>query len=398
MLKNKLANMVKYNRFLLTMYRFFGSMLIGFLKLITPIKEKQILFMSFGGQRFDASPKAIYDSLKNDPFFADYKLIWAFVNPQEFKDCEVESVKTDTISFYRKAISSKIWVNNSSMQRGLNLGRQGIIEFNSWHGTPLKKMGDDIHCATPSLSNKKSPVVTYYCSQSDYDREIFSRFFKTDIENIIISDLPHNDVLLQPADEKVKALKAKLNIPEDKKVILYAPTYREFNRDALNCCYIKPPIDMEKWQRELSDDYVLLFRAHYEIVNVLCVTDNEFVRDVSNYPILTDLFLISDMLISDYSSTYFDYSILERPLLCFAYDYEEYQTKRGLYIKLEDFMPSGSRVNLDEDSLIDEIKSMDYDKYCKATSEFKKRFAPNAGNATNTVIDKMKETISELGR
>lgn len=184
-----------------------------------------------------------------------------------------------------------------------------------------------------------------------------------------------------------------LGISSLKKIILYAPTFREYSRDKFNACYLKPPIDIEKWKKTLGGGYIILFRAHYEVINVLGIRDDDFIKNVSSYPCLNDLIAISDMLISDYSSIYFDYSITEKPMLCFAYDYEEYSEKRGLYLSLHDIMPCN--VNLDENSLLEEITRMDIDEYTNKTKIFKNRFAPNAGNATNIVIDKLKEIISE---
>ena len=198
-------------------------------------------------------------------------------------------------------------------------------------------------------------------------------------------------MLLEYTSERCDEIKKSLNIPKDKKVILYAPTYREFNRDKMNNCYIKPPIDFAKWQEKLGDNYVLLFRAHYEVVKVLGVESNSFVYNVSDYPCLNDLMCISDMVISDYSSIYFDYAILERPMLNFSYDFEEYSRIRGLYFDIKSEL--GCNVNLSEDSLIEEIATLDIDKYCEYARLFKEKYAPNAGNACKTVINKIKELL-----
>ncbi|MBO5439471.1 MAG: CDP-glycerol glycerophosphotransferase family protein [Clostridia bacterium] len=142
-MQKKLISFVKYNKFVLSLYRFFGNMLVGLIALFTIIRKKRILFMSFGGQKYDDSPRVLYEKMKNDPFFKDYEFIWAFREPSKFQlDCNV--VKADTFKFYKAALSSGMWITNSSVERGLKLRRKKIIEINSWHGTPLKKMGNDI--------------------------------------------------------------------------------------------------------------------------------------------------------------------------------------------------------------------------------------------------------------
>lgn len=389
-MRKKLIGFVKYNKFVLSLYRFFGNMLVGLIALFTRIRKKRILFMSFGGQKYDDSPKALYEKMKNDPFFKDYEFIWAFREPSKFQlDCKV--VKADTFKFYKAALSSGMWITNSSVERGLKLRRKKIIEINSWHGTPLKKMGNDIQENHSFRNKNKKKGVRIYCSQSEYDQEIFTRLFNTTKENILISDLPRNDALLEYTSERCDEIKKSLNIPKDKRVILYAPTYREFNRDKMNNCYIKPPIDFAKWQEKLGDNYVLLFRAHYEVVKVLGVESNSFVYNVSDYPCLNDLMCISDMVISDYSSIYFDYAILERPMLNFSYDFEEYSRIRGLYFDIKSEL--GCNVNLSEDSLIEEIATLDIGKYSEYARLFKEKYAPNAGNACKTVINKIKELL-----
>lgn len=217
--------------------------------------------------------------------------------------------------------------------------------------------------------------------------------FHTTKSSILLSDLPRNDPLVSVTEQQVKAARERLQIPQNKKVILYAPTYREFNRDKFNACYLKPPMDLKKWRAALGDEYVLLFRAHYEVVNVLGIgEDDDFIRNVSSYPVLNDLMIVSDLLISDYSSIYFDYAILEKPMFSFVYDLEEYREKRGLYLDLYEVMPC--RINRDEDSLIDELLEFDYKDYCEKTRAFKRRFTPNAGFAAHKVVCVLKDRIA----
>ncbi len=391
-MKNKLINFIKYNRFFLATYKFFGNLFIKFLALFTRIDDKKILFVSFGGRKFDDSPKALYEQIKNDKFFDGYKLVWAFISPKDFDGLDCKKVKIDTLSFYKTALSSKIWITNSSIQRGLKLKRKKTIKINTWHGTPLKKLGEDMQKTKGKVKITKANGKIIYCAQSEYDRQIFTKLFNVEKQNILLSDLPRNDSLLKFSSEQKIQIKKDLGIDKDKKVILYAPTFREFNRDNLNNCFIKPPIDLYKWQENLSSEYVLLFRAHYEVINSIGISQNEFVIDVSAYPSLDNLLAISDLLISDYSSIYFDYSILEKPMLNFAYDYDEYLKERGLYLDIEKDL--FLKINYDEDNLLEQILSLDIEKEKALSKERKQRFAPYAGNACNAVIDELKKEIS----
>lgn len=387
----RIINFVKYNKVFLALYHLFGNILISILKCFVKCNDKKILFMSYGGRKFDDSPKALYEAIKADDFFKDYELVWGFLNPQDFNDLGLKTIKVDTLKFYITAISSHIWIDNSSVERGLNLRTKNTLEINTWHGTPLKKMGNDIQGNSGYSSDSKIKWKIIYCSQSEYDREIFSKLFKTEKENILISDLPRNDKLLNLNNFNLGEIKEKIGVPKNKKIILYAPTFREYDRDGLNSCFINPPIDTEKWKKELSENYVVLFRAHYEIINVLGIKNDGFFFNVSDYPYLDDLIAVSDMLISDYSSIYFDYSVTEKPMLNFAYDLETYEKERGLYLDLKEVLPCN--VNSTEDSLIDEIKNMDFSVYSERCRKFKEKFAPDAGKASETVVSKLKELI-----
>ena len=387
----KLVCFVKYNSFFLFLYRLLGNVLLFILRLFVRVKDKRVLFMSFGGQKFDDSPRALFEAMKQDPFFAEYEFIWGFTQPDKFSPEGAKKVKVDTLSFYKTALSSRIWVTNSSVERGLKIKRRKTLEVNTWHGTPLKKMGED----KPTAKRKTDKLCddgSVYCAQSEYDREIFSRMFHAVKENIHITDLPRNDALLLYSDDQIQKIKDQLSLPEGKKVILYAPTFREYERDSFNSCYFKSPLDIEKWKRELSDDHVILFRAHYEVINVLGIENDGFFLNVSDYPCLNDLMAISDLLISDYSSIYFDYAITGKPMFAYPYDYKTYLEKRGLYLMLEDVLSCG--VYESEDELLCEIRQYDEKAYRAATEAFQKRFAPNAGSASLKVLAILKEKLS----
>ena len=129
------------------------------------------------------------------------------------------------------------------------------------------------------------------------------------------------------------------------------------------------------------------------MAKALDIHESSFVKDVSNYPRLNDLYVVADMMISDYSSTYFDYALLDRPMLCFAYDQQEYEEKRGLYLSLEDTLPC--RVDHTEDEVLDSILHMDIDQARIKTKEFHARFAPYAGHASKAVVDAMMRRSEE---
>lgn len=382
-MKQRLIDFIKYNQIIFFIYNRIGSFLIKLFGLFIPIKKKKILFVSFGGKKYDDSPQSIYEKMIKMKEFSSYEFVWAFVDINKKIPGNPKIIKIDSFSYFYHALSSGFWIINVSAERGLNFKKKKTICINTWHGTPMKKIYGEENSKQGDKNKKKPEKFDLVCAQSEYDKKIFSRIFKLSKNDILISDLPRNDILLEYTEEDITKIKEKLNIPKNKKVLLYMPTYREYTRDSKNACLFNPPMNLQKWKEKLGDDYVLLFRAHYLVVKNMSIEDNDFVHEVSGYEKLSELYAISDIMISDYSSSFFDFSILERPELCFAYDLKEYEEKRGLYIDITE-LPC--EIDYDEDSLIEHILNLDYNEYVKRTKKFKQKYAPIAGKATDTVI------------
>lgn len=359
-----------------------------------PVNKKAIVFTSFGGRRFDDSPRALYDKICQMDEFRDWKLIWAFVNPEIYELPRGEKVTIDTISFFKTLLSSCVWIGNSEVDRGIRLYSKKFIRIETWHGTPMKKIcGEENETSVETLNpNRRIDKSTIRCAQSEYDRDIFARIFSAQKDAILLSDLPRNDSLLSYTKEEINNIKRKIGINSGKKIILYTPTYREYLMCEDRKSEIVPPIDLKKWEKTLGNEYVLLVRAHYVVSESLNLPENEFVIDVSNYNCLNDLYAISDMMISDYSSTFFDYSILHRPMFCFAYDLEEYSRKRGLYLDMEKELPCP--IDKDEDSLLSHILNVNYNAASEASKKFQMKYAPYAGHSCDIVINKLLERLN----
>lgn len=356
-----------------------------------PIKEKTILFASFGGRKFDDSPRALYEEILRREEFKDWTLVWAFVEPDKFEIPRGEKVKMDTPSFFKLMISSKVLISNSGMTRGIKFKRKGVIRVETWHGTPLKKIGGEEN--QNSLGGKKKKTsrkldtTTIRCAQSEFDQEIFARIFNASKDTILLSDLPRNDALIQYSEKQILDIRRNLGIADGKKIILYTPTYREYLVNENKDTYLLMPINFEKWKKKLGKEYVLLVRAHYAVSVALSLKNDDFVMDVSTYPMLNDLYIIADMMISDYSSTFFDYSILCRPMFCYAYDLEEYEEKRGLYLNLSQTLPCS--VDKTEDELIEHILSLNAKKAIHEVEKFHKIYTPYAGHSSEMVVNEL---------
>ena len=290
-IKRRLFYIVKYSFVVYSVYYVVGTLFLRLLKFFIKPDDKLILFSSFGGRKFDDSPKTLYELMLKDKRFGDYKLIWAFTNPDEVELSEDRKIKCDTLNYYVTALKARVWITNSSIERGLSFKGKNTFYFNTWHGTPLKKMGADISADNQSFKGKTKNRCDVFLVQGEYEADIFSRVFTIEREKIRLIGLPRNDILIQYTNKYQLELREKLGIPVGKKVILYAPTFREYEKTEDLECKLTVPINLEYWKERLGMDYVLLFRAHYEVAKSMEITDDDFVREMSAYPQLEDLMI-----------------------------------------------------------------------------------------------------------
>jgi len=141
-------------------------------------------------------------------------------------------------------------------------------------------------------------------------------------KNIILEyGYPRDDTLYQTSPETIEKLKEKLKLPKNKKIILYAPTWRDDQYELGKGYTFDSKMDFTLLKEHLSDNYIILFRAHYFVAdNFNFEIYKNFIYDVSKIEDINELYLVSDMLITDYSSVFFDYANLNRPILFYMYD------------------------------------------------------------------------------
>ncbi len=390
--KALLMNAVKTSATIKKAYRTYGSLLIRLLGLFVRTDDKLVLLNSYGGKKYDDSSKALYEWLINDPRFNEYKFVWAFHEPNHFVVPGATIIKTDTLRYFVTALRAKIWITNSGIERGLHFKKKNTIYMNTWHGTPIKFMGADEY----RIKSEKMPKSSfdYQNVQSDYEADIFSRAFNIPREKMLMCGYPRNDILINNGNETQKEYKAKLGISVDKKIILYAPTFRDYERDPQLNCVLKLPIDFNKWRKALGCEYVVLIRRHYEVVGLLNDgIDGDFVRDMSDYPVLNDLMMASDILISDYSSIMFDFSILDRPIYVYTYDYDKYKEMRGMYFDVREELPGGS---ISEEELLSMIKNGDKQEAVERVKAFRRKYVTAYGHATEATVNTLYQMIMDM--
>lgn len=376
-MRARLIYILKHNKCLQKLYVVIMSFVFKVWGTFLKTDENIVLFVSFMGKEFNDSPKVLHDYMQNHSEYKKFRCVWAFEHPEKFS--QLNTVKIDTPSYFKMALKAKYWITNTNIERGLKFKKKNQIYLNTWHGIALKYIGNDC----PGRKDYNFDTVNYLVVSGDYDECVFKSAFNARNSSYLCCGMPRNDELWFADDNKKLEMRKKIGIPEDKKVILYAPTWRE-STDGGKTYAIKPPIHFDAWQKELGDEYVVLFRAHHQTTKVLGVEYNEFVRNVSDYSAVNDLMIAADILITDYSAIAFDYSILCRPIFCYAYDYDTYLAERGTYFSVDERYPNRSCRT--ETDLLQRIQSVDYTKECINAKHFRDEFVQYGKNATETCI------------
>ncbi|GII93049.1 CDP-glycerol glycerophosphotransferase family protein [Sinosporangium siamense] len=273
-----------------------------------------------------------------------------------------------------------------------------------WNGTPAKHIGNDL----PHMSRDPKPPVWYrqaadvrgwdlLVTQSPWATSVLRRAFGYQGE-VLESGLPRNDVLaLEGRDELAERIRRRLGVPAGRKIVLYAPTWRDYDRKNSTV-----KLDLKLARKVLGADHHLLVRAHpMQAIPVVptfpkpgatpvpgITRQDDFVTDVTTYPDITDLFLVADVLVTDYSSAMFDFVATGRPVVTFAYDLDRYATRRGLYLDLKDQAPGPVAATAAQ--AVDAVRDIDAltPKHADRYAGFRATYAPkDDGKATARLVE-----------
>lgn len=383
--KKRVEYVLKHNECVQFLYKHVMSSVFRIAGLFIRIDNSLILFNSFGGKKYNDSPKVLFEAMSRDNRFKDCHFIWAFENPDKYQLPNAKSIKIDSFEYFKTALKAKVWISSVNIERGLHLKKKNTIYINTWHGAGTKKIGN----ACNGRKDYDFSSVDMMLVQSDFERQIFIRDFNCNPEAIRMLGFPRNDELFHITLEKKEELRELLNVPKGKKVILYAPTWRDSKDGGLSYEFV-PPINMVKWKQELADNYVMLFRMH-TFTTKFEMTYDEFARDVSSYENLNHILAITDVLVTDYSTIVYDAAIAGVPFVCFGFDYDIYREERGFYYDLNDIYPGG--VLKTEDDVIRRIPAVINGASEKEYLAFKNDFIQAGGSATEHILAELTEKL-----
>ena len=361
-----------------------------------PVRDS-IFFVSWKGKQCGDNPLGIAEELRRRG--DDREHLWAITDWSVPVPEGGTGVLRGTQEYYEALARSKYIVSNDDMQAPFRK-RDGQVYLQTWHGTPLKKIGFDIAnpqfiSGTAYFDHLARDIAQWdlLLSPNPFSTPVMRRAFRYSGE-ICEYGYPRNDVLHRADTAEVAArVRERLGLPDGKRVVLYAPTWRDNQVYANGRRYrFDMRLDLERAWRDLGQDHVFLIRGHHHMADdVPAGMRAGFAVNVTAYPDITELFLVSDVLVTDYSSAMFDFAVTGRPILFFVYDLAEYRDSlRGFYFDFEAEAPAPLLASSAE--VVDTLKDVDAVavSYREAYQRFAARFCSlDDGKAAARVCDRL---------
>lgn len=363
-----------------------------------------IVFESNGGNNYTGSPKAIYEEMVKGGLDKNYRIFYALKDPKNTKlPGRVRKIKYKSAAYFYAFSVASIWVSDSRLSNSM-IKKPGVSYIQTWHGTPLKKLAldmDDVAMAgSTNIYRYKANFFDntqkwdYLLSQNRYSSEIFGRCFAFHKDMLEIG-YPRNDILFQKNNpDDIRQLKKKYGLPENRKIILYAPTWRDNDYYGKGNYKFQLKLDFDMLKEALQSDYVIIVKYHYLVSSEIDWTPYQgFVYDFGRADDIAELYLVSDLLITDYSSVMFDYSILLRPMFFYCYDLEDYRDNlRGFYFDFEAEAPGPISQTTEE--LIRDIWEYHPDDYAEKYEAYHQKFNTfDDGHASELVVGLIEDIV-----
>ena len=351
-----------------------------------PIK-KRVIFSSFSGRQYSDSPKAISDYILEN--YPDIKVVWAFINPKNFEvNPKIKKVKYKSLSYIYYALTSRVYVDNVEVWSLLRF-RKAQTVIQTWHGGgAYKRVGvdrldvGDLH-KKHSVDKMNRMDIFLSSGKMFTEKVIRSAFgFKGEVLEI---GLPRNDRLKKATEAEINALKEKIGLKANSKVVIYAPTFR-------NSLSLDPySLDIQKLSETLKEkfggEWTVLLRLHYYMDNKLFKSNAKNTIDVTSYPDMQELLMVSDVLVTDYSSSMWDFSLNFKPCFLYATDMKEYSGERDFYTRPETWP---FKIAENNEALSQVIKEFDLTDYAKKVAEHHLALGSSeSGNATKIIGERI---------
>lgn len=368
----------------------------------SPLDNEMILYESRAGQSLTDNPYAIFKEIISRPEFKDFKHVWVVKNDEESiaffekiksKNIQVSFVKVSTVEYYEKLAKAKYVINNATFP-ATYIKKENQIYINTWHGTPLKSMGFDIPGNPDHSKNvvRNFLMADFILSPNKHTSDILLDSYKLRglySGEIIENGYPRIDQTLNKKDDAMfNALyPADLDIDNNKKTILYAPTWKGSNVNSATNNINQIVAELSYLKSEVGSEYNIIFKAHPFLYNKIKNDERISGILVSDLIDTNQLLTEVDLLITDFSSIFFDYLVTDKPIIFYTWDEDLYESNRGMYIEAEKLPGPKFETIVDLSAGIKDIEKHT-SEYQDIYRECKKKYVPyETGHVTAELVD-----------
>lgn len=319
-----------------------------------PLLEDTIVWSAYWGRdnKFGGNPRALYEYVTTN--YPNLKHIIVVKNVIQSKDefgKNTQVISFGTKEYWYYLAKSKYFVNDVNFTEMPRKKRENQIDIQTMHGTPLKTLGFDVldewKDSTYNSYLKRFRSYDYLVVPSDWVGKYATHAFHIH-PKLLKTGYPRNDIFFKHfSDNQLIDMKKQFDLPINKKIILYAPTWRE--KDLGKATNISRLIDIQKLYQSLPDDIFVVVKYHnFQPLDGIDDKFKDKIAFATPNASIEQLYILSDAVITDYSSVMFDYSLLNKPMIFWAFDYDDYVTNRGINFDLRATAP-GPFVQRQED-------------------------------------------------
>lgn len=360
---------------------------------LLPINPRKIVVSNYYGRGFGDNPKAIVQELLRRN--ADVEIVW-LTNGEHAAGSLPEGVKAcpyDSLRRIYELSTAKVWIDNC--RKGARFKKPGQIYLQTWHGFALKRIERDVADKLPddypAYAERDSAQTDLIVSCSRFMTEIYRKSFWYNGE-ILEFGAPRNDLLCSDADRPDQKVRSALGIPDSRRIVLYAPTFRaDGSLDAYNLDYARL---CKSCEERFGGRFTAAIRLHPNVAKSAGALhyDGEITFNASPYEDMQELLAAADVIITDYSSLMFDFCLTRRPCFQFAIDIEQYRADRNFYFPL-DALPFPLATSNDE--LAEKIAAFDEAEYASKIDGFIREVGlcvdgRGSERCADWILDKMK--------
>jgi len=349
---------------------------------------------------YTCNPKYIYEEIIRRRL--NYQIIW-LVNRKNLKKFDypdnIRLIPLNTVKGLREVYSSKVWIDNGIVFSDYFDKKEGQIHLQTMHGSlGIKRLDNAVLCRNARgksgqrVVQRESNETDYVITNSQFEEDVFHSVFWKNTDMVRLGHA-RTDVLFSTDPVRIGQIREELyhryGIPVHKKLVLYAPTHRTgLTIEDLSIDYEDMALALQK---KFGGEFAVMIRMHKRTKNI--VLDNEeteeskeqVLYDVTNYPDIQELMLVTTVGITDYSSWIYDYVLTRRPGFIFATDLERYNTNTGLYYPLEE---TPFPVCKSHEELIKNIENFDNDRFLTRVEEFlDEKQSVDDGAAAKRIVD-----------